>query len=190
MNNFKLWSLAIGVSLIFLIIPGKLIAAKTVNFSPSDRATSNDRFCPNSIEDLTVGLLKDLPDYANRVVQKTQKFNRQAGRQTYILTAGKANFEPLNLPQLQYNRVDLASPTQIFFTVLERQYNRDRYNQIQTYHWLFLTQTNSGWHLVSLFSRFGNATDNPPTPPQESSEGIIGQAVKTWLRDCRAKLSK
>ena len=26
----------------------------------------------------------------------------------------------------------------------------------------------------------------PPTPPRETSEGIIGQAVRLWLRDCRA----
>lgn len=182
LNFSKLWLRSIRVSFILLIIPWHFVEAKTVNIAKLQALS-----CPNTLENLTVNLLRDLPSYANRVVQRTQKLNRQAGRQSYMLTAGRANFEPLNLPRLQYNPKESSSPEQIFFTVLERQYSFDRQIELQTYHWLFLTQTSNGWYMVTLFSRFGNATDNPPTPPQETSDGIIGQAIQTWLRDCRAK---
>ncbi len=185
--NFKLRLMRIGVGVIVLITPWQLIEAKTVDLSQNDRAKLETQGCRERVEDLTVRLLQDLPNYANRVVQRTQKLNRQAGTQNYIIIAGKADFEPLDLPKLPYNPGESLSPKQIFFTVLERQYIKNRPIEIKTYHWLFLTQTNSGWHLVSLFSRFGNTSDNPPTPPQETSDGIIGRAIQTWLRDCRAQ---
>ncbi len=38
-----------------------------------------------------------------------------------------------------------------------------------------------------MFSRFGNSAANqPPTPPSETTDGIIGRGVQQWLRDCRA----
>jgi hypothetical protein len=40
--------------------------------------------------------------------------------------------------------------------------------------------------LVLIFSRIGSASEGrPPTPPRESGNGVIGQAVNLWLRDCR-----
>ncbi|NJR66863.1 MAG: hypothetical protein HC772_18640 [Leptolyngbyaceae cyanobacterium CRU_2_3] len=60
--------------------------------------------------------------------------------------------------------------------------------ELQHYHWLFLTPTeNYGWRLVLMFSSLGNAPANqPPSPPQDTSQGVIAQAVRLWLRDCRA----
>ena len=143
--------------------------------------------CPEDIKELTALLLRDLPAYSNRVIQRTQDLNQAAGIENYIITAGEAEYEPLNLPRLQYNPIDDKDPEQVFFTVLERQYIDNQIVDIQTYHWLFLTQTDSSWRTVIMFSRFGNSAENkPPTPPRETTNGIIGRAVQLWLRDCRA----
>jgi hypothetical protein len=50
-----------------------------------------------------------------------------------------------------------------------------------------LTQTATGWRLAMMFSRIGSyPAKNPPSPPRDSSNGVVGQAVRAWLRDCRA----
>ena len=150
-------------------------------------AWSQTNTCPADIENLTTLLLKDLPDYSNRVIQRTQKLHRDRDIYRYIITAGKAEFESLNLPRIQYNLRDPQPPEQVFFTVLEREYSDHQKTEIQTYHWLFLTPTADGWQLVTMFSRFGDSTqNNPPAPPKETSNGIIGRAVQLWLRDCQA----
>lgn len=39
-----------------------------------------------------------------------------------------------------------------------------------------------------MFSRTGiYPGGRPPTPPRDSSEGVIAQAIRTWLRDCQAE---
>ncbi|NJO98977.1 MAG: hypothetical protein HC764_25745 [Pleurocapsa sp. CRU_1_2] len=150
-------------------------------------STPKNFTCPNNLPKLTALLLKDLPAYSNRVIQRTQNLNQAAGIQNYIVTASKAQFEPLTLPRLQYDDQTGQDPEQVFFTVLERQYIQGKIVEIQTYHWLFLTQTNSGWRTVMLFSRLGNVDNNqPPTPPRETTDGIIGRGIQLWLRDCRA----
>ena len=155
-----------------------------------------NNYCDQKLASLTDLLLKDLPNYSNRVIQRTQNLNQNAGISTYILAAGKGQFEALDLPQIQYNAEVTESPKQIFFTTLERQYitenstaqsPKTRKIERETYHWLFLTPTNHGWRMVAMYSRFGSsAPDNLPTPPQETSNGIIGQAIQLWLKDCRA----
>jgi hypothetical protein len=164
-----------------------LVAERSIKQSPAN-STPKSFTCPNNLPKLTTLLLQDLPAYSNRVIQRTQNLNQAAGTENYIITANEAEFEPLTLPRLQYDPIDRdRDPKQVFFTVLERQYIEGKVVEIQTYHWLFLTQTPSGWRTVILFSRFGNATDNqPPAPPQETTNGIIGSAVQLWLRDCHA----
>jgi len=104
--------------------------------------------CPADVETLTSQLIRDLPSYANRVIQRSRRLNRTVDSFSYL--GGKA---------------------------IESQH----------YHWLFLTQTPSGWRLALMFSRIGSSSPGrPPTPPRESSKGVIGQAVTIWLRDCRA----
>ena len=164
-------------------ITGRSPVAEKANSSQGDR-------CPDNIRKLTILLLKDLPSYSNRVIQRTQDLHQAAGIENYIITASKAEFEPLKLPRLQYNPIDDEDPEQVFFTVLERQYIDNKIVEIQTYHWLFLTQTDSGWRTVMLFSRFGNSVkEKPPAPPRETTDGIIGRAVQLWLRDCRAGIT-
>jgi hypothetical protein len=164
-----------------LLIPNKLVS--------SESTTNTNHSCPAEIKTLTSLLLRDLPNYANRVIQTTQNLNQAAGIDTYIITAGKAEYKPLNLPHIQYDPINSESPEQIFFTVLERQYSNNQKLERQTFHWLFLTPSAEGLYLVTMYSRFCKTwEENFPTPPQESSNGIIGQAVNTWLRDCRAGL--
>lgn len=143
--------------------------------------------CPADLETLTALLLQDLPSYANRVTQRSRRLERSVNLFSYVIVAGKPEFEPLNLSQLQYTPVLPDTSEQIFFTTLERRYSNNQAIETQNYHWLFLTQTSSGWRLVLLFSQFGSVNpEQPPTPPQETSDGVIGQAVRLWLRDCRA----
>ena len=153
-------------------------------------------YCSLELEPLTDILFQDLPNYGNRVIQRTQNMNREAGISTYIVTAGRGQFEALALPQIQYNSATKELAQQVFFTTLERQYitsnsatqspktlKRER----EIYHWLFLTPTEHGWYMAAMYSKFGSSQENSlTTPPQESTNGIVGQAIQLWLKDCRA----
>ncbi|MEM6613682.1 MAG: hypothetical protein AAF652_15770 [Cyanobacteria bacterium P01_C01_bin.72] len=191
--NFVSWRMPLFV---FVALSGWLGAVARLKAMPlliSDQFGSNTatnaESCPQDIQTLTASLLEDLPSYSNRVIQRTQDLNQAAGIENYILTASQAEFEPLGLPRLQYGQIAEQDPEQIFFTVLERQYINSKIVDIQTYHWLFLSQTDRGWRTVMLFSRFGNSRQKPPTPPRETTNGIIGRGVQLWLRDCRAKIN-
>lgn len=155
--------------------------------SPIKLEEEDNFTCPADLKKLTTLLLEDLPAYSNRVIQRTQDRNQSAGIENYIIAASEAEFEPLGLPRLQYSRIDHQDPQQVFFTVSERQYINNQIVDIQSYHWLFLTQIDNGWSAVMMFSRFGDSAENPPpTPPRETTNGIIGQGVQLWLKDCRA----
>ena len=181
-NRFKWLHLIVFVLSVNSLVRDPLAWGQTLEGEKLDHNS-----CPANVKTLTTALLKDLPDYSNRVIQRTQKSYRDRGVYRYIITAGQTNFEPLNLPKIQYNPLNSQPPKQVFFTVLEREYNNNQKTEIQTYHWLFLTPTSDGWHLVMMFSRFGDSSeDNPPAPPKETSNGIIGQAIQLWLKDCRA----
>ncbi len=158
---------------------------------PISLQSSTPNTCPSDVNTLTAHLLRDLPGYANRVIQRARRLNRTVDVFSYVLVAGRPEFEPLTLGPGQYTDANSAAnvepPAQVFFTTLERQYQRGRAIESQHYHWLFLTQTPDGWRLAMMFSRFGSSSrERPPTPPRESSGGTIGQAVNNWLRDCRA----
>ena len=180
MNLRKLLILA---AIVCMIVPIQSVSGKT--------ESEDNLSCPEDLKQLTALLLRDLPDYSNRVIQRTQRANRKAGIRNFIITAGQPEFEPLNLPRIQYDSTDNQDPEQVFFTVLERQYNNNQVTNTETYHWLFLTQTNSGWQTVMMFSRFGNSKAiKPPAPPIETTDGIIGQGVQLWLKDCNANRIK
>jgi hypothetical protein len=147
--------------------------------------------CPADVETLTSQLIRDLPSYANRVIQRARRLNRTVDSFSYVLVAGNPEFAPLSLGPGQYSSAasvaDVEPPKQVFITTLERQYLGGKAIESQHYHWLFLTQTPSGWRLALMFSRIGSSSPGrSPTPPRESSKGVIGQAVTLWLRDCRA----
>ena len=168
---------------------GSLTFASIGLFFPS--IVQAEASCPQSIEPLTNQLLKDLPGYANRVLQRTQLPSRTQDNSTYFILAGQPEYNPLT-ENLQgdyiptFPEAETETVKQVFFTTLERRYSSRKVDSVESYHWLFLTQTQQGWRQVLLYSRFG-LTDktHPPTPPKETSNGIIGKAIQLWLRDCR-----
>jgi hypothetical protein len=123
-------------------------------------------------------------------MQRSRRLSRTSSF-SYVVVAGRPEFAPLPLTPSQLPPTSPASegeaPKQVFLTTLERQYIAGKAVEFQLYHWLFLTQTPGGWRLALMFSRIGSSSPGrAPTPPQESSNGIVGQAVITWLRDCSA----
>lgn len=146
--------------------------------------------CPGSLQSLMPTLLRDLPSYANRVNQRAYTDHRTTEVPGYVLIAGRPEYEPLPLANNTLTSTQ-ADVQQVFFTTLERQYLSGQAFRLQHHHWLFLTQTQNGWRFVLMLSSIGNAAsstaaDEPPTPPQDSSQGVIAQAVRIWLRDCEA----
>jgi hypothetical protein len=149
--------------------------------------------CPSDLDSLLPMLLRDIPSYANRVSQRAYpnhfRIQDTSGHITpgYVLLATLPDFEPLPLVSREYTPLREDDTTQLFFTTLERQYVPGQAVQLQHYHWLFLTQTTQGWRLVLMFSRVGDIPANePPTPPYDSSQGVLAQAIRLWLRDCQA----
>ncbi|NEP12754.1 MAG: hypothetical protein F6J92_38595 [Symploca sp. SIO1A3] len=155
-------------------------------------ADTSIKACPDDVEALIPLMIEDLPNYANRVIQRSRRLDRTADDSRYVLLAGNPEFEPLTLGPGQYSpkvtTLEEEQPKQVFLTTLERQYIGVKTLDSQSFHWLFLTQTTDGWRLAMMFTQIGSSSpENPPMPPQESSNWIIGQAVSLWLRDCRAR---
>lgn len=151
--------------------------------------------CPEEVEALTALLIRDLPGYTNRVLQRTVAAlpNSESGRETYrpshVLVAGRAEFEPLDLDSYTFTtEPEAGGPlSQVFFTTLSRQYAGLQDRQVEEYHWLFLTQSEDGWRLAFMFSAIDDDLRiGAVLPPRENSEGSVGKAVQLWLRDCRA----
>lgn len=180
-----------------LVCPASALPVKPLALAPSpprltaqSPASPPSSKCPGDVETLTSLMLKDLPSYANRVMQRSRRSVKTPSSSSSVLVAGRPEFEPLTLGPGPYtppaSAMDLEPPQQVFFTTLERQYRGGKASYMQLYHWLFLTQTPEGWRVATMFSRIGSSSGRPPTPPQESSKGVVGQAVNIWLRDCRA----
>ncbi len=150
--------------------------------------------CPGDVETLTALLIRDVPSYANRVIGRSRRLSLRDSTRLYVVLAGRPEFEPLPLSPNSSPSItptDSEPPQQVFFTTLERQYIGGKAVESQLYHWLFLTETSGGWRLALMFSQFGSSVrGRPPTPPEESSNGIVGQAVTNWLQDCRAGVIK
>jgi hypothetical protein len=157
----------------------------------SDRLTPQSRQCPTDLETLTALLLRDLPSYANRISQRARRRSQTDSLYSSVILAGYPEYEPLTLGPGEYTPATPGSaiepPQQVFLTTLERQYTGKKTIELQLFHWVFLVNTNSGWQLATMYSRIRPSPPGSlPTPPFESSNGIIGQGVRTWLRDCRA----
>lgn len=147
--------------------------------------------CPSDLALVTEGLMRDLPGYANRVARRSLGVREEDSGLGTILFAGQADLAPLDISPLTFSDAGGISEDtvrQVFFTTLERQYSDTDFVNLEHYHWLFLTEAEDGWRMVLLFSRLtvDEPSIRPPTPARESSDGIIGQAVRLWLRDCRA----
>jgi hypothetical protein len=154
---------------------------KSVN-SLKDRSQS----CPKHLPSLVDRMLKDLPSYANRVIQRQSNVTKTKTPSFNIIAAGKPEFELLKSKSSEYTPNFTENSQQVFFTTLERRYSSDRYTDIQSYHKLILTPTDKGWQMVLMFSQLGTQDPNrPPLPPEDTTSGYIGQAVSLWLRDCQ-----
>ncbi|MDJ0795629.1 MAG: hypothetical protein QNJ51_02140 [Calothrix sp. MO_167.B12] len=168
---------------------GKKAGQKKLIFSDT---TQKKSVCSHQgLAVLTTNLLRDLPNYANRASQRSRRLARKTDIFSYVIFAGRPEFTPLPLNLSSYTPESDAtiSPDvdQVFFTTLKRQYIAGKMLESQEFHWLLLTKTESGWRKVMMFSQTGSSQfDKMPTPPRESSNGYIGQAIDTWLRDCRA----
>ncbi|MGI0482857.1 hypothetical protein ACN4EE_18985 [Geminocystis sp. CENA526] len=156
----------------------------------------NNNKCGGNLQELADFLVKDIADYANRVIQRSRIYSHGLEfLPTYVITASKPDLEPLPLEQTQYKsslkNIDENQVKQIFFTTLERQYSsQNRIIETQNFHWLMLTPTEKGWRMIMLLTRLGYPNDNGSqnfisSPPRDSSDGIIAQSVKLWLRDCQ-----
>ena len=175
------------------LAPGSWGLAQERGVTPPANLRPGDP-CSGELPVLVTQLLRDLPSYANRVASRSRP--RPAGETedfTSVLVASAPDFTPIDLASLTPSGGEpWAGPDsalqQVFFTTLERQYRANRAVSLQNHHWLFLAQSSDGWRLALLYSSLDiyPAHRRAPTPPQESSDGIIGQAVRLWLRDCRA----
>ncbi len=167
-------------------LPLVIIGSWLMMFLPasSNQSTST---CPNNLEDLTSLLMPQLPSYANRVIQRARKLKRDYDLYSYVVLAGKPEFQPLNLTHQEYTPVFPETSQQLFLTTLERKYIDNRLVETQNYHWIFLTHTSNGWKLVLSFSRFGSSFPNSiPYPIQETTDSVIGETMRLLLRDCEA----
>jgi hypothetical protein len=160
------------------------------NLTPKPVKSEVSNSCSGqSIETLTTQLMRDLPSYANRAVQRARRLSRSVDVYPYILVAGKPEFQPLPLnPGIDTaNNYASEGVEQVFFTTLERKYINKKAVELQQFHWLFLTKTNLGWQVVMMFTQTGEyPVKSPIAPPRDSSNGAIAQGVKLWLRDCHA----
>ncbi|WP_414581937.1 hypothetical protein [Scytonema sp. PCC 10023] len=196
-KNKSLWLLGCGFWLLLsnaLDTPAK---AKNLTSNPSPQAQretigGKKSSCANqNLEALTTGLLRDLPSYANRASQRARRLSRATDVYSYMVVAGRPEFAPLPLNPSGYTTDSLKTASvgveQVFFTTLERQYTAGKPVQLQQFHWLFLTKTKSDWRFVMMYSQTGlHPKNQPPTPPRDSSNGDIAQAINAWLRDCQA----
>jgi hypothetical protein len=144
-----------------------------------------------NLETLTIQLLQKLPSYTNRASQRARRLSRSSEVYSYMLVAGRPEFTPLLLNLEEYSadasKSAASGVEQVFFTTLERQYIGKKVVELQQFHWLLLTKTQSGWQLVMMFSQAGSHSEQQPlSPPRDSSNGTVAQGVKAWLRDCEA----
>ncbi len=141
--------------------------------------------CPVKVESLATLLVRDLPSYANRLIQQRRK--RTDRVYSSLITASVPELQPLPIGSREYPaNFPQAAPTQVFITTLETQYTDTRSAQLQQFHWLFLAQTRQGWRLANVYTRTGGfpLKNNPISPPVESSKTIVGEAIGVWLNDC------
>ncbi|MBD2392780.1 hypothetical protein VKI21_01815 [Cyanobacterium aponinum UTEX 3222] len=149
--------------------------------------------CNNNWENLTKSLTKDVADYGNRIIQSSRIYpNLDNFLPTYIVTASIPDTQSLplnNFASEDFYMSENQETKQLFFTTLERQYSsNNRIIEAQNFHWLIFTFTPQGWQLVKAITRFGYPQpegDFSVSPPRDTTNGIIGQAVNLWLRDCQ-----
>ncbi len=158
-------------------------------FPPTLHASRPVFNCPNTLDALIPKLLDDLPSYANRVIQRSRDRSRAVDiPPSYVLLAGRSDQEPIPLGGGDYAPIAGSDNVQqVFFTTLERQYGASGLVQLQGYYWMFVVRSPEAWQLVNLRTSLGDYPSRlPPTPPRDSNDGVVAQAVRLWLSDCHA----
>jgi hypothetical protein len=182
-------------SAFWLIIANSIdnLSAFSQNLTPSPPANRGEKFAcsEKQLETITTQLLRDLPSYANRASQRGRRLRRSSDVYSYMVLAGRPEFQPLPLNPAgigtDEQKSAAAKVDQVFFTTLARQYIDGKAIELEEFHWVFLTKTRLGWRLVLMFSQTGGYPKlQPPTPPRDSSNGTVAQGIKAWLRDCQA----
>jgi hypothetical protein len=159
------------------------MAIAIVNLLPMLPVQAARIACPTEVEPLVKSMQRDLPGYANRIAVRSQTGNARSPK-SFVIIAGRPEFEPL---PLNSDRPIDPKLKQAFITTLERETVGGKAIDLQQFHWLFLTRSSQGWQLALMFTRIGTTAPQPIIPPTESREGVIGQAVQLWLRDCNAQ---
>lgn len=171
------------------------------NQANRSRINQNKSSCPQDLASLTNLLLQDLPSYTNRLLQRSIPLNPRNPTRVYMVVAGNPEFNPISTdlnpvpenlnnpllnPSQSNNSLENPEMQQVFFTTLNREYLGNRLVENQEFHRLFLVQTNQGWQLALMYSRSRLSPQQLLTPPRDSLNSAVGQAVKVWLRDCQA----
>ena len=171
-----------------IYLSGTLLSMSMVLLAnPSHAAPAPRPSCPSEFEPLVSRLLRELPAYTNRITTRLRPANSDT--RSYMILTSRPEFEPLPLSPtaIASPEAPTSDPRQLFITTLERRYQNKQVLQIQEYHWIFLTRSPNGWRLALMFSRTGSyPLGEPITPPRDSSQGAIAQAIRTWLADCRS----
>ncbi|MBD2386417.1 hypothetical protein [Cylindrospermum sp. FACHB-282] len=167
--------------------------AYSQNLTPYQSKGENEKIksscSEQNLETLITQLLRDLPNYTNRATQRARRLSRRVDLFSYMLVAGKPEFTPLPLNPggNTANEYQSEGVEQVFFTTLERQYINKQAVELQQFHRLLLTKTQSGWAVVMMFTQTGSySKEQTPSPPRDSSNSAVAQGVKLWLRDCQA----
>ncbi len=183
----------VGKSYGLCFFGGLWLFVSNLSFLPVWGLDKSESLCSQqSLELITTNLLRDLPNYANRASQRARRLTRRGETFSYMLAAGKPEFKPLplnpNVTSEDTTKTLSSGVEQIFFTTLERQYIGNLAVELQEFHWLLLTKTSGGWRKVMMFTQTGSfpVSKQVPSPPRDSSDGVVAQAVDTWLRDCQA----
>jgi hypothetical protein len=187
-RNKGFWLIVCGFWLVIINSIDNLAFSQNLS-PPKDKLGS---VCAEqNLDTLTTYLLRDLPSYTNRVTQRARRRSRSAEVYSYMLVAGRPEFTPLPLNPGIYSADASQSAElgvdQVFFTTLSRQYIRGQAVELQEFHRLLFTKTQSSWRLVMMFTQTGSSPkQQPPSPPRDSSKSTVAQAINIWLRDCRA----
>ena len=106
--------------------------------------------CPTEVNELSALMLRDIPNYTNRVLQRTVavlpwteadelrvaagELVRSQYRPSHVLIAGEGNLSPLDLSDYTYTTsAEAGGPlTQVFFTTLSRQYPQSTIEQLRS----------------------------------------------------------
>lgn len=155
-------------------------------------SNKNVNICNEGWENFTQSLTKNIADYGNRIIQSSRIYpNLDKFLPTYIVTATIPDTQPLpfnSFASQDFKTSEKQEIKQLFFTTLERQYSHhNRILEAQNFHWLIFTFTPQGWQLVKAMTIFGYPQSQGNfllSPPRDTTNGIIGQAVNLWLRDC------